>query len=428
MSYVVAETPTSCGHLAARAARSRAAAVLALTFTLTLVACGPQDAPNVEMQQSAILGGVQSAPGAHPTVVSFVQGFYGSYRSFCTGTLISKRFVLTAAHCVTNPQMQGSFDVFFGDSVKTANASNLIAVESVYPHPEFDYTSEVPAELADWGDIALVKLSKDAPVEPMKMLRPEQVGKTLRLGADALVVGYGTTDRSNPFSTGTKYEGTMMMSNAESSEILLGGIDKGIACQGDSGGPTFMNAATDGGEDWRLVAVTSRGDTDCSLLSVQTRADVYFDWIHSIATDVICDSGNNPVDCAITPLPPAKKAFGSLCTEPGECEGDVCATVGDMSRCTQPCDVSAPDCPTAAQCVAGDDATAVCVGDGWDLGGIGAACEKPEDCASKMCAVVNGLGFCTIVCEPETGCGADLVHCQPSGDIHLCVPEETDAG
>lgn len=419
MSYTVVERPTSSGRL-----------TLVAVMAVGMVACGPpQEMPRSDKREAAIVGGTLSEQGAHPTVGAFVINFFGMYQSFCTGTLISPRFILTAGHCLKNPQIQGQpFGVFFGASVTQANESNVIPVESIHAHPNFVLTAQAPGELRDWYDIGLVKLAADAPITPMKMLRPDQAGQTYRYGADALVAGYGLTSVTNMFSSGTKYEAMMAMADVASSEVMLGGKEKGIPCQGDSGGPTFMNAASDGGDDWRLVAVTSRGDQDCTLLSIQTRVDAYLDWIHEIATDVICDSGNNGAECTPVAPPSAKKAFGAFCEAPAECLDGLCANVGEAARCTKSCDLQAPNCPAGAECIAINDTTSICVGEGWNRGGMGAACEQPEDCASDMCAQLGDRAFCTVECEIETGCGDDSISCVAAGSVNVCVPEEVDGG
>lgn len=75
--------------------------------------------------------------------------------SFCSGVIISPRFIITAAHC----QPQPSSTIFIGlRNIENGNESNSLEVESVHIHPNFN-GSDHGASLM--YDIAYIKLSAD---------------------------------------------------------------------------------------------------------------------------------------------------------------------------------------------------------------------------------------------------------------------------
>lgn len=127
-------------------------------------------------------------------------------------------------------------------------------------------------------------------------------------------------------------------------------------CLSDSGGPGFITL--DGVE--YLAGVTSRGDAECAEFGVDTRVDVYADWV-KFYIDV-----NDPTvtDC------------------------------GDDGTCALDCDSPDPDCP--------------CEADGL----CSTACETlnfDRDCPAN-CDFDS-------VCQEDSGCPVEDIDCNPTSQI-----------
>ena len=186
----------------------------------------------------AIANGV--ADGSDSNVVALVSPF-GLGPASCTGTLIAKRMVMTAGHCLEDPTMLPS--IYFGSDPTVAGSGQVIASVATIVHPLYD-----PDGLLN--DLALIVLGEDAPATPEPLwtqsLTDAQIGATLRL------VGFGSTLGGIP---GAKYEGTTIIDSYSDTKIAFH-AHPSQTCNGDSGGPAFL--MLDGVE--QLEGVTSSGD------------------------------------------------------------------------------------------------------------------------------------------------------------------------
>lgn len=209
-------------------------------------------------------------------------------RILCGGTLLDKRWVLTAGHCTMGVT---HFDVYLGTrSVDATEQLGGLVLRSnkFIVHERFN-----PETAAN--DIALVKLPQE--VTFTSRIRPAALpGSRQRLepftGSSVVASGWGAmVEMTN--SDAMQYTELKVISNAECAEeydVVTAGVlcAKGLkdetVCTGDSGGPLVLKGTH------TLVGITSFGPADgeggggCERTSIPggfTRVTHYLDWIES---------------------------------------------------------------------------------------------------------------------------------------------------
>jgi secreted trypsin-like serine protease len=205
--------------------------------------------------ESSIVGG--QLEDGYAAVGAFV------YRgdAFCTGTLVSPRVVVTAAHCLEDGVRGTSF--YFGRDVNGSGGYS-IPVEAGYLHPDY-------RRWAYHDDIAVAWLAEPSDATPIAL--PRRAMNSGFVGEEALFVGYGVT-RWNRDDTGRKRSVWIPITSVRRDTFRYGG-DGVQTCGGDSGGPTliYRHGQT------RLYGVTSWGDARCQDFGVNTRVDRYRSFI-----------------------------------------------------------------------------------------------------------------------------------------------------
>jgi Ca2+-binding RTX toxin-like protein len=269
----------------------RSLTALALVVVIVPLLAAPTHAagpfPDGDGPQERIINGEEvDPPGKYPFMVAIVSRGSDSFNGqYCGGSLISDRWVLSAAHCFVG-ESASNVDVVVGRHDLTSSAGTRIRAKSIVMHPDYnDRTSN--------NDIALIEL-RDPYATDFTSLPPNDSLDTP--GRTATVIGWGNTDANRSKVTRETWPTNLMEvdlpiatdddcrshygSDYRANTMLCaggGGLD---SCQGDSGGPLFLTAS--GG--WTQVGIVSWGD-GCgqSWPGVYTRVSTYLSWITQVS-------------------------------------------------------------------------------------------------------------------------------------------------
>lgn len=242
-----------------------------------------------ELQQGAalsedgrIIGGTLETLGGSPwTVLIRREDGYG----FCGGTLVSERWVISAAHCFHQTQAD---HVTIGDvdKLRPDPGEQKIKVQKILVHPHFhDYTFD--------SDLALVLLQTPVVFNPTALpacLPNHHLSEALlQKNMMGVVSGWGTTQymgRSSRFLRKVALPVVSHRTCSLSTEQVVtdnmfcaGFVDvQRDSCSGDSGGPFVVHFRG----AWFLSGVVSWGE-QCAArgkYGVYTRLGNFLSWIH----------------------------------------------------------------------------------------------------------------------------------------------------
>jgi V8-like Glu-specific endopeptidase len=245
--------------------------ILVVTFLSAgaLLACANKSGGDgaVGATGSRIIGGTQD-DGDRAVVLVTAQDDSSGTGWWCTGSVIARRVVLTAAHCVEDATQSTKMQIMFGTDQSKAQPTDFIDVVSWDHDPQYLATNNIAAG----HDAAVLILGTDAPVEPLA-INTTPLTDSMD-GSPVYVVGYGNDDGAAGTGAGLKRDLTTKLTSLEQGVANVGGPGE-TTCQGDSGGPSFM---TIGGRSV-IIGITSYGEEGCVDYGSVTRVDLSASWI-----------------------------------------------------------------------------------------------------------------------------------------------------
>ncbi len=345
-----------------------------------------------------IIGGAAGTVGQYPNVVVLEVG-----QGLCTGTLITKDWILTAAHCVT-PSIVGaasqaaltaSIKVHFGTVNLRLSQGTVVKASDSIPDPGFNGNN------LGSHDSGLIKLA--TPVTNVMPVPINLVAADAPVGIKVTMVGFGATAINAGGNVGVEMvvdQMSMSCAGIGSDADLLcfnqsGGKGK---CEGDSGGPSF--AMVKGA--MLQVGITSFGDQSCAQFGADTRTEAEQAFILQHVPELSCQKneacnaacGINGLpadpDCPVCQTnadctgdgqiclvdqcvlgPTVATGLGATCTENADCQSGSCATGSGGSMCTTSCTAEVPDsCPSGFDCLVASNGAGVC----WETPSTGGGC------------------------------------------------------
>jgi MYXO-CTERM domain-containing protein len=210
-----------------------------------------------------IVGGSEVSGHPYKQVGAFVAEKGGFAGSFCSGTLVAARRVITAAHCVEAAEdyADAGYTLYFVVADEVAGSWEASAeIKSMYSHP--DYSAQTAKH-----DIAVLYLLSGIQDFGTMDLNTEYLVQD-EVGEKLTYVGYGLTDSDLANSGGTRRKVNIPIYHYDNNFVYTyaDGASKNV-CSGDSGGAAiWKDPETD---NWELVGVNTfvfdidGGEPDC---------------------------------------------------------------------------------------------------------------------------------------------------------------------
>jgi MYXO-CTERM domain-containing protein len=227
---------------------------------------------------------------------------------YCTGTIVSPRIVVTAAHCLEG--LPPPAQVFVGQD--PAHDGVFVEVADVSVHPDHDPVSKT-------ADLGVVVLARALPIAPIALV--ESQDQASYAGQVARFVGFGSTSDTPGSDVGVKYVASAVLESVDEQWVSYGSV----SCHGDSGGPVFVRH----GNAEQLAGVISHGSPACDGKGYAVHVASYRAWIEE----------------RIATLDPPICAFDTRCAS-------GCASLDP--DCVVPVPVTVYEPPTSTGCTAGD--------------------------------------------------------------------------
>ncbi|WP_433335919.1 trypsin-like serine protease [Spirillospora sp. CA-294931] len=278
----------------------------------------PGDGPTTK-----VVNGTRTTVKENPSVIAGIRaGGGGPQGQSCTASVVGKRKIITAAHCMIDVGGAKSY-IYGDDDLNTAGDETFkTKVASYKAHPK--YTG--PNSWQQGYDVAVITTEDDLPVPQSQWAKVAGSGDSAltQPGKSGVALGYGKT--SSGGSSGVLYKATLPVNDANDCQVFnvrvnpdvmvcIGYNDGRVAtCSGDSGGPYTVDGV--------IVGVVSWGASGCDRYSIMARlTNEMGDWAKKeIGGDP--DPGDGKFTVGLTPnsgkVDPGKYISTTLTSQAGD--------------------------------------------------------------------------------------------------------------
>lgn len=278
--------------------KSVALGVLSFSVVSMQVGCGAKERAESQLKQSMTIINGDMVLAGDPIAASTVALYYNDQRSdrttpICTGTVIGRRTILSAAHCfvdvatsqkTTIEELATKLSVGFGVEIVASQRDPAVqfrAIESVDVHPNYKMNALAAAGAGEeLDDVSIIHLSEDIPLSAT-VVSLSNDASVLEKGKVLDIAGYGVTKGGVNSVHATHLNRTQITidePNVNPTQFSYNVIGGHSACSGDSGGPAYTH---DDNGKLVVVGVTSWGDGECKEVGVYTSVASLHDWIQS---------------------------------------------------------------------------------------------------------------------------------------------------
>ncbi|XP_016961293.1 chymotrypsin-2 [Drosophila biarmipes] len=230
-----------------------------------------------------VVNGTDSSVEKYPFVIS-MRGSTGSHS--CGGSIISKQFVMTAAHC-TAGRKASDLSVQYGVTTISASGPNVVGVKKIIQHEDYNPYNNYA------NDISLLMVEEPfefdgVTVAPVQLPDLGYATPQTDAGGEGVLIGWGLNATGGYIQSTLQEVGLKIYSDAECTERhegrtdpryhICGGVDEGGKgqCSGDSGGPLIYN-----GQQVGIVSWSIKPCTVAPYPGVYCKVAQYVDWIRS---------------------------------------------------------------------------------------------------------------------------------------------------
>ena len=198
----------------------------------------------------AIVGGTLAADGDFPWIAALTRNANSPFQTLaCGGSVVARRWVVTAAHCITDvaPFNPVDYQVIIGLTrlPTTADADHTYGVATYEMDSRYNSQTRM-------HDLAVLELTRDVPVAPVTVPHPADAAAWAG-GQSSTAAGWGTTSEGGSTSRDLRKVTMPVVSDnscaasyglvaAQTALMLCAGLPQGgvDTCQGDSGGPLLV--------------------------------------------------------------------------------------------------------------------------------------------------------------------------------------------